>query len=337
MPDLKFAFAGFGHTHINSLYKLVQERDGLTVIGACESEAPSRDSASKAGIDLTQHTLDEMLDAVDCDVVAIGAAFGDRGAIAIEALKQGKHVIADKPLCTRMSELDEITQLSADAELRVGCMLTQRGSRTSLGLRHLIQQGKIGDLHAINFGGQHPLNLGSRPAWYFEPDRHGGTITDIFIHAADSIPWMTGLAYDRVVAARCWNALAPDYPHFEDGAQLMVTLENGCGIVGDVSYFMPSEGGYKMPYYWRTTFFGSEAVAEISAISGTIDLTVDGEVVSLDPEGPPPRNYLDGFIADIAGESDPENLSTHDVLQATRTAIRVQEAADTSRFDVSLA
>ena len=92
-----------------------------------------------------------------------------------------------------------------------------------------------------------------------------------------------------------------------------------------------------MPYYWRTTFFGSEAVAEISAISGTIDLTVDGEVVSLDPEGPPPRNYLDCFIADIAGESDPENLSTHDVLQATRTAIRVQEAADTSRFDVSLA
>ena len=334
---IKFAFAGFGHAHINSLYKLVQDRDDLTFVGACESDPALRSDAEKAGIPVLYQSVNEMLDEVECDVAAIGAVFGDRGGIAIEALERGKHVIADKPLCTRSSELDTIERLSDEKGLRVGCMLTQRGSRTSAGVRHLIREGRLGEIHAVTFGGQHPLNYGSRPNWYFEPGRHGGTITDIFIHAADGIPWITGLQYDRVVAARCWNALVPQHPHFEDGAQLMTTLENGCGVLGDVSYFMPSRGGYSMPYYWRTTFFGSDAIAEVTSVSNTIDLTLDGEVVSLPPEGPEPENYLTGFLADLAGTATSESLVTADVLRATRTAIRVQEAADQRRFDVSLA
>jgi predicted dehydrogenase len=334
---LKFAFAGFGHAHIFSLHKRVEEMDDLSFAGACESDVGLQQDAENAGIDVHYDSINQMLDEVDCDVVAIGAVFGDRGGLAIEALERGKHVIADKPLCTRSSELDTIERLATERNLRVGCMLTQRGSKTSAGVRHLIQSGRLGEIHAVTFGGQHPLNLGSRPAWYFEPGRHGGTITDIFIHAADGIPWMTGLQFDRVVAARCWNALAPDYPHFEDGAQLMATLENGCGILGDVSYFMPSKGGYSMPYYWRTTFFGSDAVAEVSSVSDTINLTVDGSIVSLPPEGPAPTDYLSGFLADISGAATAEDLVTADVIRATRTAIRVQEAADKQQFDTSLA
>lgn len=333
---MRCAFAGFGHSHILSLHKRVVETDGLEFMGACESDNSLRQSTEKEGVEVAYGSVNEMLDSVDCDVVAIGAAFGDRGGLAIEALERGKHVIADKPICTRMTELDAIERLANEKDLRVGCMLTQRGSRTSAGVRHLIREGTIGEIHAINFGGQHPLNLGSRPSWYFEPGRHGGTITDIFIHAADSIPWITGLAFDRIVAARCWNALAPQYPHFEDGAQLMVTLENGCGVVGDVSYFMPSIGGYRLPYYWRTTFFGSEAIAEVSAVSDSIDVTVNGKVESHEPEGPGPVSYLDGFLADISNRATDEDLTTEDVIRATRTAIRVQEAADTHTFDIPL-
>ena len=331
--SLKFAFAGFGHAHINSLHKHIDERDDLTFVAASEPDDALRSGTEKAGIPVTYTSHKEMLDSISCDVVAIGACFGDRGEIAIEALKRGKHVIVDKPLCTRMPELDEIERLAVEKDLRVGCMLTQRGSRTSAGVRHLIRSGRLGDIHAVTFGGQHPLNLDSRPGWYFEPGRHGGTITDIFIHAADSIPWITGLSFDRIVAARCWNALAPEYPHFKDGAQLMMAMNNGAGILGDVSYFMPSKGGYSMPYYWRTTFFGSEGIAEVSAVSDKIDLTENGAVSSVVPEGPEPESYLSGFLSDITGTATDESLVTADVIRATRTAIRVQESADTNTFD----
>lgn len=104
---------------------------------------------------------------------------------------------------------------------------------------------------------------------------------------------MTGLSFETVQAARCWNALAPQFPHFEDGAQMMLTMSNGCGMLADVSYFMPSKGGYSLPYYWRTTLYGSSGIAEVSSPSGLIDITRDGSVVSVEPVGPQPEGYLD--------------------------------------------
>ncbi len=324
----RFAFAGFGHAHIDELYNLVRDSTEIELAGACEPDERLRAVAENNGIEFTHPTYEEMLDSVDCDIVAIGAYFGARGGIAIDALRRGKHVIADKPLCIHLEELEQIEALAAANGLRVGCMLGMRSHRPFAGVRHLIQQGELGDIHAIAIGGQHPLNIDTRPAWYFEKGQHGGTINDIFIHAADAIPWVTGLSFDTVQAARCWNALAPQYPHFEDGAQMLLTLSNGCGVLADVSYFMPSKGGYGLPYYWRTTFFGSKGIAEVSAVSGQIDITRDGSVVSVDPGGGEPDDYLADFLSDMRRTVSAESLKTEDVLRATRVALMVQEAAD---------
>ena len=324
----RFAFAGFGHAHIHVLYQLVRESSEFELVGACEPDTALRALAESGGIVFTHDSYEEMLDSVDCDIVAIGAYFGARGAIAIEALQRGKHVIADKPLCTSIEELDKIESLAAAKDRRIGCMLDMRSSRVLAGVRHLIQRGDLGDIQAIALGGQHPLNVDTRPSWYFEEGKHGGTINDIFIHAADSIPWVTGLSFETVQAARCWNALVPQYAHFEDGAQMMLTLSNGCGVLADVSYFMPSKGGYGLPYYWRTTFFGSAGIAEVSAPSGRIDITRDGSVVSVDPEGPQPEGFLAGFLGDIASTAAAGSLKTAQVLRATRVALMVQRAAD---------
>ena len=333
----RFAFAGFGHAHINTLYEHVRASGELELAAACEPDENLRATAERSGVAFTHTSYREMLDDAECDIVAIGAYFGARGAIAIEALRRGKHVIADKPPCTRLEELDEIEALASASNLRLGCMLDMRNDRALAGVRHLIAAGQLGDIHAISFGGQHPLNIDTRPAWYFEEGKHGGTITDIFIHAADSIPWITGLSFETVQATRCWNALAPQYPHFEDGAQMLLSLSNGCGVLGDVSYFMPSKGGYSLPYYWRTTFFGSEGIAEVSATSDRIDITREGAVVSIAPPGDEPEGYLAGFLGDIEGSASAESLKTDDVLRATRVALKVQKAADDEEYGMPLA
>lgn len=328
MVHHRFAFAGFGHAHIEMLYKQVRQSSEIELAGACEPDHRLRSAAESNGIRFTHDSYEQMLDTVDCDVVAVGAYFGARGTIAIDALQRGKHVIADKPLCIRLEELEQIEGLAAANDLRVGCMLDMRSKRAFAGVRHLICSGELGDIHAITLGGQHPLNIETRPAWYFEEGRHGGTINDIFIHAADAIPWVTGLHFETVEAARCWNALTPQHPHFKDGAQMLLSLSNGCGVLADVSYFMPSEGGYRLPYYWRTTFFGSRAIAQVSAVSDLIDITRNGEVVSVEPEGPEPEGFLPSFLSDIDGTAADEDLTTEEVLRATRIALLVQRAAD---------
>jgi predicted dehydrogenase len=80
-------------------------------------------------------------------------------------------VISDKPLCTRLAELDAIEMLATSQGLKVGCMLSLRDTAPFIGVRDLVRQGLIGEVHAVSFGGQHPRLLGACPGWYFEPGK----------------------------------------------------------------------------------------------------------------------------------------------------------------------
>lgn len=335
----KVTFVGFRHGHINMLYGHAGNDDTLKIVGACEEDAEARKAASESGKEVTHSDFDEMLGEVDCDVVAIGAAFGDRGHYAIQAMEAGKHVIVDKPLCTRLSELDEIERLAQEKDLRVGCMLTMRDSAKMIGVRGILQAGDIGEVHAIAFGGQHPLSLSSRPDWYWEPGRHGGSLNDIGVHAMDAIPWMTGMTFASVTAARSWNAFAPEHPAFEDAAQMMLTMSNGAGVLGDVSYHMPDSAGYTLPHYWRMTFFGREGIIETSATAKDIQVIRNGETeLSSRPlPGGNEGGYLRSFIKDVDGTLEGSDvLDTAAVLKASRIALMIQKAADEGLRDVDL-
>lgn len=336
---LKLAFAGFRHGHILSLYELAGRSREIAVVAACEEDEAARQELMARGkVRITHADFGQLLEQVECDAVAIGDCFGRRGSLAIEALSRGKHVISDKPLCTRLDELDRIERLAQERGLRVGCMLTMRDSAPMLGLRALVQEGALGEIHAIAFGGQHPLLRGSRPAWYFEPGQHGGTLNDIGIHAFDAIPWITGLEFATVNAARSWNALVPEFPHFADGAQAMLTLSNGCGVIGDVSYFAPDKAGYSLPLYWRLTLWGREGVAETSATARAVHLALHRDRKLRRRKLPAPREggYLSAFLRDVAGEPQEGELDTGAVLRAARVALEVQRAADHGAREVRL-
>ncbi len=347
MTILRIAFAGFRHGHIEGLYYAAKNNEVLEVVAACEDDETTRAALVERSnppatmeeerrkeliankIELTHRTLDEMLEDVDCDIVAIGDYYSRRGGMAIKALKAGKHVIADKPICTSLEELAEIKKLATEKELKVGCMFDLRDTPFAAGLKQMIDNGELGEIQSVVFGGQHPLMIGSRAGWYFEPGKHGGTINDIAIHAIDLIPWLVGSEVDVINAARCWNANAAAYPHFEDAAQFMLTLKNGCGILGDVSYLVPDTLGYNHKLYWRMTFWGTKGVAEVAYNQDHILVARNGETelseVTL-PEGSP-NNYLLAFIDDINGV--PQNgLNTAVVLRSSKDSLEVQALAD---------
>ena len=337
--SIKLAFVGFRHSHILDLLRRAKATDEIEVVAACEEDRAAREGMVAQGTARITHTdYREMLATVDCDAIAVGDTYARRGGLVIEALSQGKHVISDKPMCTELNELDEIARLSAQKGLTATCMLDMRDQPVLIGVRNLVRQGTIGEVHAISFGGQHSLRLGTRPAWYFEPGQHGGTINDIAIHAIDALPWITGLQFTTLNAARCWNAFAKDYPHFEGAGQMMLTMDNGCGVLGDVSYFAPNSSGTMLPFYWRMTFWGRRGVIEVSYTATEITVALDGEDGLRSeplPEGNP-GGYLRSFLHDIGGTLEQDELSTEDALRAARIALTVQRAADTHAHDVGL-
>jgi len=336
---LRLAFMGFRHGHVVQFHKLVEPRKDVQIVGACEEHAETAEAVRKAGVvKLTHNNFDELMKGTDCDAVAIGDYFARRGSLIIRALQAGKHVIVDKPICTDLAELAEIEKLAKEKNRCVGCLFDLRDSGVYIAMRRIIREGMIGEVLTVNFTAEHPLLPGSRPAWYFEPGKHGGTITDIGIHAMDLIPWVTGRQVTECVAARVWNANLPAHPDFQDGAQMMLKMDNNGGILGDCSYVGPNGCGYQVPQYWRLIIHGTEGVIEGRAGGNSLSLTThkDKEPRTL-PADPHTENIvLDDFLNEISGKHDAQRVNTAGVIDAHRRVIKIQQAAEQKKTHVSL-
>lgn len=328
--SVRFAFVGFRHSHILGVYEAVVAREDCQLAAACEEDPSTRQDLRDGGrVEITHERFEDLLDE-DFDVLAVGDVYALRGGRIVQAMRRGKHVLSDKPLCTSLEELGGIETLSHGQNLAVGLQLDLRASGVMRAMRSAIREGRIGEVHTVTFTGQHPLLRTRRPAWYFQPGLHGGTINDIAVHGIDAVEWLTGRRIDVIVAARAWNACC-DAEHFQDGAQLMLRLDNQGGVLGDVSYLAPEQFGYKAPQYWRITCHGSEGVVESAIHADGVSLISHEhqEPELLPPLDPKPLYYLDDLLREIRGET-PQEIATAEVLRASRITLEAQAMADAS-------
>lgn len=325
---VKIAFVGFRHPHIQTLYRLAQENARVEIVAALETDEAARLAAQEAlGVTFTHHSLEGLLKEPDIDLVAFGDYYGARGKELIAALTADKHVYADKPICTRIWELDEICRLQQETQKKVGCMLDMRYLPWVEPVRRFLAEGGLGAIHSVTFGGQHPLLYGKRADWYFKEGQHGGTINDIAVHGMDLVEYFTGKTLERIDCARTWNAFAHEKPAFCDCAQFMVTLSGGTGVMADVSYAAPNSCGYQTPHYWRFVFWGEKGVLECNYNSEKVRLWLDGdEEESILPLGDAPlSDCLNVFLDEIEGKSVP--IDTAWTLRLSREMLEIQAAA----------
>ena len=336
---MNLAFVGFKHRHTGAIYQEAMADPNITVLGAWEDTDEGRALADGLGLAFNYPTLESVLNDPRVDAVCLGGSFGERGGEAIAALRAGKHVYADKPVCTSLAEIDEIEALASAKNLKVGCYLTLRFSQGIRNLREMIADGTLGEIGCINMTAQHPLQYGSRPMWYFAPGQHGGTINDIAIHGVDLVRFITGMGIKNVTAARTWNHFATEEPDFRDCGQFMAELDNGAGFMADVSYAAPASCGFSLETYWRMTFWGTRGVAEYKMKgAGTAGIDADSAVllqVALQgSKGFTPmelKSYnvtgLGEFVREINGETD-LLINTEDVIRSSREVLTIQAAAD---------
>lgn len=319
---LNIAFAGFRHSHIFGLYNLALENKNVNITGCFEENSAEKENVEKIhGIAFSYTSYEEVLNDDKVDAVAIGDYYAKRGQMVIDALKHGKHVICDKPVCTDLTELDEIEKLAKEKNLQVCCMFDLRYMPQISKVKEIIEHGELGDLRIASFTGQHCLDYGNRPGWYFEEGKHGGTINDIAIHGIDLLRFITGKNLTNVNCAKTWNAFAAEEPAFKDSAQLMIEMEN-MSVMADVSYAAPKCSG--MPTYWDFYLWGTKGMVNFKLCENVIHLYKEmEEVIECEPLA---LGYLDAFIKEIEGIST--MMSTKSVIDSQRQVLMIQKAAD---------
>lgn len=329
MQKMKLAFAGFRHGHIFVLYDMARAHAGYEIVDASEADGAAREAAAARGVAFTHTDYIDLLAATTAETVVIGSPFGERGRMAIAALRAGKNVICDKPLCTDLAELDEIERLAREKGLFVSCMFTMRFEEKVAAVRAAITAGALGRIQNVYFGGQHPLQYGRRPAWYFEEGKHGGVINDIAIHGIDLLSFLFGFKTERIAAAREWNAYATEEPQFLDSAQLMLVGEGGTGVIADVSYAIPDGIEFALPHYWQFYIWGTEGALSFS-LNGDVLLhrkgCTEGEILA------PQKtiDYLTDFLALTRGEEG-VILPMEEVFASTRATLLAERHANEGR------
>ena len=333
---LKIAVVGFRHGHIMSLVRAAQQLGYVKIVAMVE-EDPSdeaREYVKQMRIKLTHETFDQVLDSVPFDALITSDYFAKRGTHILKALRAGKHVHGDKPLCTSMGELREIARLAREKNLFVTTALTMRYLPVFATVRKLMRDGAIGEFcNGYSFGVHGLAYRAGRPMWFFEKGKQQGTINDLLVHGIDMIRWCSGRELVKVIAGTVGNMTLPEIPWFQDSAQAFYELDNGGKYFGDSSYLAPAKCSSDWVFdVWGTKgqlhFDSGGQLVYNKADAGPVPVTIDPALVRM-------PNCVEDWASHIVHGTEPV-ISREDALQATAAALAAQEAAESGQRDMAI-
>ncbi|GAA4458823.1 bi-domain-containing oxidoreductase [Nibrella saemangeumensis] len=179
----------------------------------------------------------EILTDPDIDLVVITTRHNLHARLTIEALRAGKHVFVEKPLCLFTDELPPIINAWQESGKTVLVGFNRRFSPHAQKMKALLGGDRSGDV-PMNIVAT--MNAGAIPAssWVHDRAVGGGRILGEACHYVDLITFLTG---SRVVAV-CLNAMGRQPSETTDSASLLLRYENGA--TGVINYFANGSKAY---------------------------------------------------------------------------------------------
>jgi predicted dehydrogenase len=251
----------------------------------------------------------EMCRDPEIDAVFVGTPNQWHVPIALEAVRQGKHVMVTKPLADA-EETARLLVQEAEAAGVVNMMsLSTRFADQTAYLGKLARRGELGEIY---YGRARSVRRSGIPDWSLGfIQAGGGAFRDMGVHVLDAAWWLMGMprpvSATGVAGAKFgpqgkgfWHFRVPE-PEFysqyaaDDYAGGLIRFENGAGL--QVESFWASH----QPEEVQIELFGTEAGARLRPL--TLYRTIDGapqDVTIEMPEKPKPWDHIaEHFISCI--------------------------------------
>lgn len=235
------SIGGFGH--IDAVFRDLAGMDEAELVGM--SPAYSGEDISKflklppaADKKVYRDDYRQMLKELKPDVAIVSTRLDLIGKLIIEIADCGCHIIAEKPLALDMAVLEQVHKSVEKNKINLMAMLTMRSDPQFVAAKQVYDSGAIGQ--AILANGRKSYKWGTRPDWFGEKDKYGGTIGWVGIHAFDFINYVTGLGFTKIAAMK-GNLAHSERPACEDNCVLIAELSNGGHATISVDYCRPEE------------------------------------------------------------------------------------------------
>jgi predicted dehydrogenase len=259
---LKFAAIGLDHRHIYGMAANMMDVGAEFVGWWTEGEPETLDGFEKRFPSVPRvEDRNTLLQNPEIDLVLIASIPSDRAQHAIEAMEHGKDVMADKPGCTTLAQLDAIKATVAKTGRIWSVDFSERFEVASVTkAAELVKAGAIGQVVQTVGLGPHRLNRATRPDWFFDKQSYGGIICDIASHQIDQFLYFTGSTDADITMAFAGNYANPDDTGLQDFGELSLRSDKGHGYIR-VDWYTPDA----LPTWGdgRLTILGTEGYIEL--------------------------------------------------------------------------
>jgi predicted dehydrogenase len=217
---------------------------------------------------------EEVLDDPEIAVVSIATYDSFHFEQAARAIRNGKHLMVEKPMCLYEEEARQLRALlNEHPEVKLSSNLVLRTSPRFVALKKMIDAGELGELFHVegdyNYGRLHKLAEGWRGKQEFYSVVYGGAV-----HLVDLLLWLTG---DSIVEVQAYaNNICSRGSDFRFNDMVVSTVRFASGTVGKIS----TNFGCVMPHFHGLAIYGSRGTFINGAESARL-------YVSRDPARPP--------------------------------------------------
>lgn len=330
MNEIRIAMAGLAHNHGTGFLRNALTHPGVSIVGFFDNDNPENAKAASEEFGAPVFTdLDELLYHSGANTMLTACINCDKPRYIIRGLEAGLGVIADKPMATKLEDLEKMEAAVARTGAPIYLMLTERFDSAVYTAKQLIDRGVIGTVAQQYLVRPHRLNPAGRPDWMFHRSQYGGIFNDIGVHDVDLARFFAGCEISRVVGASTGNARFPQFTDFCDHAMALFEMENGGTATVAVNWLTPN--AYHAHGDVRFCVTGTKGALEISTVEKTVRICTDGEAEHFAEIIPCPVDCAEDALNAMADRSYKPMITTADSIAATKAALLAQQAAETGR------
>lgn len=187
-PPVAIVGCGF----IGRIYAQVLADLEVPVAAVVDSHEPARrEVASRLGC-RDYATQMEML-AAEPDVTAVGISTPSQfhAQLTIEAVRDGRHVLCEKPLGLGLVDVESMVREAKLADRKLAVGFKMRFEQMYMELRRLVEAGEIGRAQRVIISQHQPVPA---QAWA----RQHGIVNELLIHSIDAACWLMGREPDAI-------------------------------------------------------------------------------------------------------------------------------------------
>jgi len=226
-------FIGAGSYAQSHLLPNIPRNEKVKLVGVMTATGTgSRSVGDRYGFEFCACDERAIIDNPDINTVFIATRHDSHASYLLKAIKAGKHVFLEKPLCTRENELAEIADclrtMNPAPLLMVG--YNRRLSPLADAIKKVFGNGPMAMLYRINAGAVPP------DSWIQDPERGGGRIIGEVCHFVDFLTFMNG-SRPSSVTAQAMNG----GPNLRDVLSVSLSYENGS--IGTIMYLANGDKG----------------------------------------------------------------------------------------------